>query len=79
MGAKTAKKIRKMINLKNTESEDLRVRPNGPLDENGKVRTSYTLLNVDPAKRKYKAIKKILKNKDLYDEHMKKATENNNG
>jgi hypothetical protein len=77
MSAKTAKKMRKIVDLKNTEKEDLRVRPNLPLVE-GKVTSTYTMMNLDPAKRKYKEIKKILKNKDLYDLHMKKAAEKEN-
>ena len=75
MSAKNAKKMRKIVDLKNTEKEDLRVRPNRPLVE-GKVTSTYTMMNLDPNKRKYKEIKKILKNKDLYDLHMKKASEN---
>jgi len=77
MSAKNAKKMRKIVDLKNTEKKDLRVRPNLPLVE-GKVTSTYTMMNVDPNKRKYKEIKKILKNKDLYDLHMKKASEAKN-
>lgn len=77
MSAKTAKKMRKILDLKNTEKKDLRVRPNLPL-EDGKITSTYTMMNLDPAKRKYKEVKKILKNKDLYDLHMKKASEREN-
>ena len=71
MSAKTAKKMRKIVKLKEESKEDLRVRPNKPL-EDGKMRynSTYTLVNADPVKRKYKEIKRILKNKDLYDHHM---------
>lgn len=77
MSAKTAKKMRKILDLKNTEKKDLRIRPNLPL-EDGKITSTYTMMNLDPAKRKYKEVKKILKNKDLYDLHMKKASEREN-
>lgn len=77
MSAKTAKKMRKMVKLKEEGKEDLRIRPNLPLEE-GKLRrnSTYTMVNADPVKRKYKEIKKIIKNKDLYDFHMNKALEN---
>lgn len=77
MSAKTAKKMRKILDLKNTEKKDLRIRPNEPLVD-GKLKSTYTMMNTDPAKRKYKEVKKILKNKDLYDLHMKKASEAKN-
>jgi hypothetical protein len=77
MSAKKAKKMRKMLDLKNSEKEDLRVISNKPLI-NGKLdpRSSYTMINTDPVKRKYKEVKKILKNKELYDHVMKQSMEN---
>jgi phenylacetate-coenzyme A ligase PaaK-like adenylate-forming protein len=78
MSAKQAKKMRKMLNLKETQKEDLRaVRRLVGRDAEGKPQYSrnFSVVDIDPAKRKYKEVKKILKNKDLYDYTMSKQAE----